>query len=195
MLGTLIRPTIQVALYMSIPVHGLTTVMHLCRQRSIRNPALCAGSKSMNELGDSAPVLTKANVATAIELLFATPTDVDHELFNLSHTHNVKKLPPAFVVTAEYDPLRDEGEYYAARLHRADVPVSATALMQCRSNNSNAMHMPCCCIKVLPGPQMLCNPAGFCFALASACSLPTGNKTAQADGPVNAAALLLCMSN
>ena len=61
----------------------------------------------------------------AYERLVQHPDEQKSELIDVNHAPTFKKLPPAYVITAEYDVLRDEGEYFAARLFKNNVPVSA----------------------------------------------------------------------
>lgn len=52
------------------------------------------------------------------------PSEAELPMASPLRTQNLAGLPPAHIMTAEFDPLRDEGEEYAKRLQAAGVPAT-----------------------------------------------------------------------
>lgn len=50
-----------------------------------------------------------------------SPQDIQNPLASPLQVADAHSLPPAIIITAGYDPLRDDGEQYAKRLQKADV--------------------------------------------------------------------------
>jgi acetyl esterase len=68
-------------------------------------------------------LLTRAGMAWFWRLYLGEAGDPTHPDAVPMRAADLRGLPPALVVTAEFDPLRDEGEAYAMRLREAGVRV------------------------------------------------------------------------
>jgi acetyl esterase len=85
---------------------------------------LTLGHPSMADNGEGY-LLTKAGMAWFVGHHLSQEHDPKDPLVSPLYVDRCDGLPPALVITAEFDPLRDEGEAYARRLEEAGVPVQA----------------------------------------------------------------------
>jgi acetyl esterase len=77
---------------------------------------------SIAEFGDGY-YLSKAMMQSATDYYLTDPSQASHPYVSPLFAADLSGLPPAMVMTAEFDPLRDEGEAYGARLSEAGVAV------------------------------------------------------------------------
>jgi acetyl esterase len=78
-------------------------------------------TQSMNEFADGY-VLTRRQLIWAYQQ-YAPNVDRNDPLISPLLAKDLSGLPPAVIVTIEFDPVRDEGEAYAKRLEQSGVPV------------------------------------------------------------------------
>ena len=80
---------------------------------------------SYGENGDGYS-LTKATMQWYWDHYLSSSEDASNPYAAPLRAKSLAGQPPALVITAEYDPLRDEGEAYAKRLREAGVAATAT---------------------------------------------------------------------
>ncbi|WP_242454281.1 alpha/beta hydrolase [Bailinhaonella thermotolerans] len=95
---------------------------------------------------------------------------------------NLAGLPPALVMTAEHDPLRDEGETYAVRLREAGVSVTATRY-------DGLFHGFFGMGAILPAARRATDEACAALRAALSASADTADTAAAASGPAGAGAI------
>jgi len=82
------------------------------------------GVHPSKELYDDTPLLNRQAMIYYRDQSIGQPADLEASYASPLLASDVSQLPPALILTAEYDPLRDEGKAYADRLREAGNEVS-----------------------------------------------------------------------
>lgn len=73
-------------------------------------------------------ILTREAIQDYTDMYINGPEDLENPLLAPLLTSDLGGLPRTLVITAEYDPLRDEGEAFAARLEADGTPVECVRI-------------------------------------------------------------------
>ncbi len=93
-------------------------------QLLIYPPTDTAGDLPSRQLFAEGFLLTKADMEQFERHYLPEGTDRSDPRISILRAPDLRGLPPAYVTTAGFDPLRDEGEAYAERLREAGVHVA-----------------------------------------------------------------------
>ena len=83
------------------------------------------GGQQSRDLFARGFLLTRADMDWFEDHYLPPPIDHSDPRVSVLRADDLSGLPPAYVATAGFDPLRDEGEAYAARMQEAGVQVTA----------------------------------------------------------------------
>ncbi|QWC85898.1 alpha/beta hydrolase [Nocardioidaceae bacterium] len=138
-LRVLSRDAAELGLEGPVTLHGDSAGGNLALVGTLRNPALVAGLVLVYPFLDPAAAWPSYASETAgfdareaawfWQQYAGSPEDLEHPDLAPLRSSRLGDLPPTLVVTAEHDPLRDEGEWLAARLAELGVRVQALRVL------------------------------------------------------------------